>query len=73
MFYEKFERTFKTYRKGIQTSKQMDNTCKAILAQGAKKGQRCWRPALDNNYCGKHSAVAKLEDEKAAGRIKWYE
>jgi len=48
----------------------MDTTCRAILEQGEKKGQRCWRPALENKYCGKHINIAKLEEEKAAGKIK---
>jgi hypothetical protein len=48
----------------------MDIKCKAILSQGEKKGQRCWRPALENKYCGKHINIAKLEEEKAAGKIK---
>ena len=48
----------------------MDVTCKAILEQGEKKGRRCWRPALENKYCGKHSTIAKLEEEKATGKIK---
>lgn len=48
----------------------MDITCMAILEQGEKKGQRCWRKALENKYCGKHSAIAKLEEEKAAGKRK---
>jgi hypothetical protein len=48
----------------------MDSICKAILTQGEKKGQRCWRKALENKYCGKHSAIAKLEEEKAAGKRK---
>lgn len=48
----------------------MDTTCKAILENGEKKGQRCWRPALENKYCGKHNTIAKLEEEKAAGKIK---
>lgn len=48
----------------------METICKAILSQGEKKGQRCWRPALENKYCGKHINIAKLEEEKAAGKIK---
>ena len=48
----------------------MDTICKAILEQGEKKGQRCWRKALENKYCGKHSTIAKLEEEKSAGKIK---
>lgn len=48
----------------------MEENCKAIIAQGAKKGDRCWRPALGNKYCGKHASVAKLEEEKALGYVK---
>ena len=48
----------------------MDTICKAILEQGEKKGQRCWRNARENKYCGKHSNIAKLEEEKAAGKTK---
>jgi hypothetical protein len=45
-------------------------TCLAILEQGTKKGERCWRPQLEEGYCMKHTAQAKLSKELSEGRKK---
>jgi len=35
-------------------------TCKAIMEQGEKKGERCWRPISEHGFCGKHQKQALL-------------
>lgn len=45
-------------------------SCKAVLEQGAKKGQRCWRPPTNNGYCGKHQTQATLNNGKKDGKQK---
>lgn len=45
-------------------------TCSAILEQGSKKGQKCWRPVSTNGYCGKHQIQAIVSKGKEEGKIK---
>jgi hypothetical protein len=45
-------------------------SCKAVLEQGEKMGQRCWRSSLENGFCGKHQTQAVLEDGKKKGKKK---
>jgi hypothetical protein len=35
-------------------------TCNAVMEQGEKKGQRCWRPIAEHGFCGKHQKQALL-------------
>jgi len=35
--------------------------CKAIIKQGAKKGEQCWRTSSDNGYCGIHQIEFKIQ------------
>lgn len=35
-------------------------TCNALMEQGEKKGQRCWRPIVEHEFCGKHQKQALL-------------
>jgi hypothetical protein len=35
-------------------------TCHAIMEQGEKKGERCWRPVAEHGFCGKHQKQALL-------------
>ena len=44
--------------------------CNAIIEQGAHKGEQCWRPILNDGYCGKHQKQAKLKKELVDGRRK---
>ena len=39
-------------------------TCKAIIEQGANKGQQCSRPPQENGYCGKHQKQAQKEQNQ---------
>jgi hypothetical protein len=54
--------TLSTKSDGCQT-RLMETTphCKAIMSQGDKRGERCWRPQKDNEYCGKHQSAAVIE------------
>lgn len=45
-------------------------TCKAILEQGIKKGEKCWRSPTESGYCGKHQTVAQIENAKEEGKYK---
>ena len=51
------------------TSKSSES-CLAILEQGNKKGERCWRPQTEEGYCIKHTSQAKLSKELSQGRKK---
>lgn len=35
-------------------------TCHAVMEQGEKKGERCWRPIAEHGFCGKHQKQALL-------------
>ena len=44
-------------------------TCHAVMEQGEKRGQRCWRPIAEHGFCGKHQkqaflAIAKNDKKK---------
>lgn len=51
-------------------SQSTSSNCKAIIEQGAKKGNECDRPRLENGYCGKHHKQAILEKSTLEGNIK---
>jgi hypothetical protein len=45
-------------------------TCNAVMEQGEKKGQRCWRPIAENGFCGKHQKQALLNNAKKEKKKK---
>ena len=45
-------------------------TCNAVMEQGEKKGQRCWRPIAENGFCGKHQKQALLINAKKEKKKK---
>jgi len=49
---------------------ETNTQCKAIMSQGEKRGEQCWRPQKDNGYCGKHQGVAILEKGVSEGLHK---
>jgi hypothetical protein len=47
-------------------------TCNAVMEQGEKKGQRCWRPIAEHGFCGKHQKQALLSTAKNDKKKKCY-
>jgi hypothetical protein len=47
-----------------------NKSCKAILEQGTNRGKQCWRPALDEGYCGKHHTQATIKKSITDGKRK---
>jgi len=47
-------------------------TCRAVMEQGEKKGQRCWRPIAEHGFCGKHQKQALLTIAKNDKKKKCY-
>ena len=45
-------------------------TCKAIIQEGPRKGNRCKFPAGENLYCGRHERN-RIYDEGITNGIKW--
>jgi hypothetical protein len=45
-------------------------TCNAVMEQGEKKGQRCWRPIAEHGFCGKHQKQALLTIAKKDNKRK---
>ena len=52
----------------MESNIDLSGNCLAILEQGEKKGERCWRPKINNGYCGKHQTQALLEKGKEDGK-----
>jgi hypothetical protein len=45
-------------------------TCNAVMEQGEKKGNRCWRPITEHGFCGKHQKQALLSIAKDNSKKK---
>ena len=45
-------------------------SCRAVMEQGEKKGQRCWRPISEHGFCGKHQKQALLTIAKNDNKKK---
>ena len=58
----------KTY--SLSSKKRNMETCNAVMEQGEKKGQRCWRPISEHGFCGKHQKQALLTIAKNDNKKK---
>lgn len=45
-------------------------SCHAVMEQGEKRGQRCWRPISEHGFCGKHQKQALLTIAKNDNKKK---
>ena len=55
---------------GMSENKVDKETCKAIIKPRNGDEKKCWRPAKENGYCGKHTTVAEIHDAIEKGLIK---
>jgi hypothetical protein len=51
-------------------SEKEKETCKATIKPRNGEEKKCWRPAKENGYCGKHTTVADIQDAIKKGLIK---
>lgn len=51
-------------------NKEEKEACKATIKSQNGEEKRCWRPAKENGYCGKHTTAAEIQDAIEKGLIK---